>query len=97
MIVSLRNSRVDHSPQIAKLLQSNGAAGNGRRGTPGRGRAGEREEGGVFAIYGEDNTWLFKARNEREKIEWIFKLDQAYFGSADGSADDDDFNYQDLS
>jgi kinesin family protein 1 len=97
MIVSLRNSRVDHSPQIAKLLQSNGTAANGGRGTPGRGRAGEREEGGVFAIYGEDNTWLFKARNEREKIEWIFKLDQAYFGSADESVDDDEFNYQDLS
>jgi kinesin family protein 1 len=90
-VVSLRNSRVDHSPQIAKLLRrDHGAAnGDGRRG-----RAGERQgEENVFAIYGTDNTWLFKARNEREKVEWIFKIDQAYFGgeSGSGSGEDEEF------
>jgi kinesin family protein 1 len=70
-IVSLRNSRVDHQPQIAKLLKRADAA---------RGRGGERDEERVFAVYGTDNTWLFKARSEREKVEWIFKIDQSYFG-----------------
>ena len=88
-IVSLRNSRIDHSPQIAKLLRREEASTNS--GT--RGRAGEPEAGGVFAIYGTDNTWLFKARNERDKVEWIFSVDQAYFGrgseNENGSGDDD--------
>ncbi|RDW92397.1 kinesin-domain-containing protein [Coleophoma crateriformis] len=78
-IVSLRNSRVDHQPQIAKLLRKD------------RDR---QRDGTVFAIYGTDNTWLFAARSEREKVDWIFKIDQAYFGSASGSgtgsAEDDE-------
>jgi kinesin family member 1 len=66
-VVSLQNSRVDHQPQIAQLLR--------------RGRDGKDRKETVFAIYGTNNTWLFAARNEREKIEWIFKIDQAYFGN----------------
>jgi kinesin family protein 1 len=92
-VVSLRNSRVDHSPPIAKLLQR-GSATNGDSPNARRGRAGERlGEESVFAVYGTDNTWLFKARNEREKVEWIFKIDQAYFGggSGSGSGEDEDF------
>ena len=73
-IVSLRNSRIDHQPQIAKLLKRDGKFGKET----------------VFAIYGTDNTWLFAARNEREKVEWIFKIDQAYFGGGSGSGDDTD-------
>jgi kinesin family protein 1 len=73
-IVSLRNSRIDHQPQIAKLLK----------------RDGKFRKETVFAIYGTDNTWLFAARNEREKVEWIFKIDQAYFGGGSGSGDDAD-------
>jgi kinesin family protein 1 len=91
-VVSLRNSRVDHSPQIAKLLSR--SATNGDNTNVRRGRAGERQrEDGVFAVYGTNNTWLFKARNEREKVEWIFKIDQAYFGSGSGSGsgEDEDF------
>ncbi|RDL37667.1 p-loop containing nucleoside triphosphate hydrolase [Venustampulla echinocandica] len=72
-IVALRNSRIDHQPQITKLLRKNNDSG--------RGRGGERDEERVFAVYGTDNTWLFKARSEREKVEWIFKIDQSYFGS----------------
>jgi kinesin family protein 1 len=89
-IVSLRNSRIDHSPQIAKLLRRDETSPNSGGA---RGRAGEPEAGGVFAIYGTDNTWLFKARNDREKVEWIFSVDQAYFGGGSenemGSGDDD--------
>lgn len=82
-VVPLRNSRVDHQPQIAKLLRRGDANAN-----PGRGRAGERDQEKVFAVYGTDNSWLFKARSEREKVEWIFKIDQSYFsngGSSGGS------------
>jgi len=87
-VVSLRNSRVDHSPEIAKLLRKPASInGNGSRNGNARGRAGDRGEENVFAIYGTDNTWLFKARSEREKVEWIFKIDQAYFGGT-GSEDD---------
>ncbi|TVY83743.1 Kinesin-like protein unc-104 [Lachnellula suecica] len=75
-VVALRNSRVDHQPQIAKLL---------KKPDSGRGRGGERDEERVFAVYGTDNTWLFKARSERDKVEWIFKIDQSYFGSSGGS------------
>jgi kinesin family protein 1 len=90
-IVSLRNSRVDHQPQIAKLLKKDRGAGDGARG-----RAGDRsDEEKVFAVYGTDNTWLFKTRSEREKVEWIFKIDQAYFGgsgngSGNGSSGEED-------
>jgi kinesin family protein 1 len=83
-IVSLRNSRVDSRPEIARLLQRS-ANGTPPSGGGQRGRAGERDEETVFAVYGTDNTWLFKARSEREKVEWIWRVDQSYFGSATGS------------
>ena len=37
------------------------------------------------------NTFLFAAKSEREKIEWILKIDQSYFSSGSGTpAEDDD-------
>lgn len=74
-VVSLRNSRIDHQPQIAKLL---------------RRERDRQREGTVFAVYGTDNTWLFAARNEREKVDWIFRIDQAYFGSPSGNGSIDE-------
>ncbi|KAH8820786.1 kinesin heavy chain [Xylogone sp. PMI_703] len=74
-IVSLRNSRIDHQPQIAKLL---------------RRERDRQRDGTVFAVYGTNNTWLFAARSEREKVDWIFKIDQAYFGSRSGSGSSGD-------
>lgn len=68
-VISLRNSRVDHQPQIAKLLKGN----DGKR------------EATVFAVYGRDNTWLFSARSEREKVDWIWRIDQSYFGGGGSS------------
>ncbi|KZF23746.1 kinesin family protein [Xylona heveae TC161] len=62
--INLSNARVDHQPQIAKLL---------------RGRQ------NVFAIYAPQNTFLFAARTERQKIEWILRIDQSYFGNGNGS------------
>ena len=89
-IVSLRNSRVDHQPQIAKLLQiERGREGGSLRGNGNANGLGEVGNN-VFAIYGTDNTWLFKTRSEREKVEWIFKIDQAYFGSGGNSSGSDE-------
>lgn len=53
---------------------------------PGLGGLSERLQAGVFAIYGTDNTWLFAARNERDKLDWILRIDQGYYsGSASAS------------
>lgn len=59
-------------------------------GNPGHGRGlqrlSERLQAGVFAIYGTDNTWLFAARSERDKLDWILRIDQSYVaGSGTGS------------
>ncbi|KAL2258028.1 hypothetical protein VTK26DRAFT_8805 [Humicola hyalothermophila] len=66
-----------------------GGGGGGGGGRGGRGNERERERGGgisrlserlqagVFAIYGTDNTWLFAARSERDKMDWIAKIDQS--------------------
>lgn len=58
--------------------------------TSGLAKLSNRLQAAMFAIYGTDNTWLFTARSEKDKLDWIFKIDQAYFsssgsGSADGS------------
>ncbi|KAI0853294.1 kinesin heavy chain [Daldinia vernicosa] len=58
-------------------------SGNTRSSGPSLGGLSERLQAGVFAVYGTDNTWLFAARNEREKLDWISRIDQSYFsGSA---------------
>ena len=62
LAVNLSNARMDHEPQIAKLLR----------------------RPNVFAVYATTNTFLFAARSEREKIEWILRFDQSYFSSASG-------------
>lgn len=98
-VVSLRNSRLDHKPQVARLLRRDGGSTGGvdgmggqRGGRNGGGRAARDDADRVFAVYGTDNTWLFKARSEREKVEWIFKIDQSYFGergSGSGSGEEE--------
>ncbi|KAI2638797.1 kinesin heavy chain [Hypomontagnella submonticulosa] len=54
-------------------------SGNSRASGPGLAGLSERLQAGVFAVYGTDNTWLFAARNEREKLDWILRIDQSYF------------------
>ncbi|KAF2739277.1 kinesin family protein [Polyplosphaeria fusca] len=66
--INMFNSRVDHSPQIARLL-TNGAAQNAQGST-------------VWAVFARSNTYLFRAKSEREKIEWILRIDQSYFNSS---------------
>jgi len=67
--INVSTARVDHSPQIAKLLNSSsGSQGQGLKDT-------------IFAVFAKSNTYIFRARSEREKIEWILRLDQSYFSS----------------
>jgi kinesin family protein 1 len=82
--VNLSNSRVDHEPQIARLLAQPAAAGAGAQG----GGSGSRVSDTVFAVFAKRNTYLFRARSEREKIEWILRIDQSYFSSAEASSRD---------
>ncbi|EEQ85354.2 kinesin family member 1/13/14 [Blastomyces dermatitidis ER-3] len=74
--INLRNSRVDHEPDFARLLDGGGGGtsqngdGLSMRGRP-----------NLFAVYGTQNTFLFAARTEAQKVEWILKIDQGYFST----------------
>ncbi|KAJ4194486.1 hypothetical protein NW767_009988 [Fusarium falciforme] len=60
-----------------------GTGGGASNGGPGLQRLPERMQSAVFAIYGTDNTWLFAARSERDKMDWIFRIDQTYLSGND--------------
>lgn len=74
--INISTARVDHSPQIAKLL--NGSNSNNSSGMQG-------QKDTIFAVFARSNTYIFRARSEREKIEWILRLDQSYFSSEENS------------
>jgi kinesin family protein 1 len=75
--INISTARVDHSPQIARLLTgANGVTTAGQKDT-------------IFAVFARSNTYIFRARSEREKIEWILRLDQSYF-SSEGSEESAD-------
>jgi PH domain. len=76
--INLRNSRVDHAPDFARLLDGSGAGND--RSISARGRP------NIFAVYGTQNTYLFATRTEAQKVEWILKIDESYFSSASASA-----------
>lgn len=78
--INLRDSRVDHNPDFVRLLDGSREGHNSRNGLAMKGRP------NVFAIYGTQNTFLFAARTEGQKIEWILKIDQSYFNSNGGSS-----------
>ncbi|KAI9790140.1 MAG: kinesin-like protein Klp8 [Peltula sp. TS41687] len=40
----------------------------------------------IFAIYAPQNTYFFAARTEREKVEWILRIDQSYFASSSSNS-----------
>ncbi|KAK4121448.1 kinesin-domain-containing protein [Parathielavia appendiculata] len=70
------------TPSRGNPNDRSGAGGGG-----GISRLSERLQAGVFAVYGTDNTWLFAARSERDKMDWIVKIDQSFaMGSGSGSA-----------
>jgi len=39
----------------------------------------------VWAVFAPRNSFLFKAKSERDKIEWILKIDESYFSSTSAS------------
>lgn len=49
----------------------------------------ERVRPNIFAIYAPHNTYLFAARNEVQKVEWILKIDQSYFSSSGSNSGED--------
>ncbi|KAL6866207.1 hypothetical protein ACO1O0_002312 [Amphichorda felina] len=61
---------------------SNTSGGGGGEGIT---RLSERMQAAVFAIYGTDNTWLFAARSERDKMDWIFWIDQTFISNGDST------------
>ncbi|KAI9720766.1 MAG: kinesin-like protein Klp8 [Chrysothrix sp. TS-e1954] len=72
--INLQDSRVDHQPQVAKLLHRNSATNS---------------QLNVFAIYARQNAFLFATRSDREKLEWVMRLDESFLsnngvGSVDG-------------
>jgi kinesin family protein 1 len=69
--INLRNARVDHAPDFARLLDGSGA-GNDRSSLATKGRP------NIFAVYGTQNTFLFATRTEAHKVEWILKIDESY-------------------
>jgi kinesin family member 1 len=65
--INLRHARVDHDPDFARLFDGSTSASRGRP--------------NIFAVYGPQNTFLFAARTEAQKVEWILKIDQSYFSN----------------
>ncbi|EXJ77891.1 kinesin family member 1/13/14 [Capronia epimyces CBS 606.96] len=87
--INLTHARIDHDPDFKRLLGTGtgSSISSGDSGGAGRGhrRTGSSELHGlthVFAVYGEQNTFLFAARSESQKMEWILKIDQSYFDAA---------------
>ncbi|RMZ75101.1 hypothetical protein DV738_g5647, partial [Chaetothyriales sp. CBS 135597] len=76
--VNLTHARIDRDPNFRRLLgvpEPSLSAGRGHK------RSGSNELhvlGHVFAVYGEQNTFLFAARNEVQKQDWILKMDQSF-------------------
>jgi hypothetical protein len=98
--INLSNCRIDHNPSITRLL---GRDGTPKKSAPANGGllgalAGwaaatnyaetANSEANVFAIYTPQNSYILRCRTERDKIEWILKIDQSYF-SNDNSGDNE--------
>lgn len=76
------------SGRVISTIWTSASGGSSNGSGQGLQRLSERMQAAVFAIYGTDNTWLFAARSERDKMDWIFRIDQTYMsngGSATGS------------
>ena len=68
--INLTNSRIDHQPQLAMLLQRD-------------------DTHVVWAVFATTITVLFKSRSERDKVEWILKIDESYFSSPSNGVSED--------
>ena len=81
-VVNLRNATVDAEPEVGRLLaqerdgEESGVSNNGDGGG----------KSSVFAIYGTGMSWVFRARGEVGKSEWILAIDRSFLvGSESGS------------
>ena len=91
--INLTYARIDHDPDFKRLLggapSESSPSGRGSSGGPGGHKRSGSASGElqrlahVFAVYGEQNTFLFAARNETQKVDWILRIDQSYFGGED--------------
>jgi kinesin family protein 1 len=79
--INLTHARIDHDPDFKRLLGATSSDHGRERGGPG-GLA------NVFAVYGEQNTFLFAARTESQKVDWILKIDQSYFRGESETGED---------
>ncbi|KAL5596681.1 hypothetical protein BROUX41_006626 [Berkeleyomyces rouxiae] len=71
---------------ISSIWTGSGTGANGSSSSvEGVQRLSERLQSAVFAIYGKNNTWLFAARSERDKMEWILRIDQSFSASGVGA------------
>ncbi|KAK5092025.1 hypothetical protein LTR70_007892 [Exophiala xenobiotica] len=94
--INLSRARIDHDPDFKRLLggvsakdedaSNTGTSTSTPRKGHSRGKSTDLNHGlgHVFAVYGEQNTFLFAARGERVKSEWILKIDQGCFLAEDG-------------
>lgn len=67
---------------ISTIWTGTGGGGGGQ----GLHRLSERLQSAVFAVYGTDNTWLFAARSERDKMDWILRIDQSFVSNGGSNA-----------
>ena len=81
--INLSYSRIDHDPEIAALLRR--SVGNGVSAAMGMGNGAGLPH--VWAVFAPENAYLFRSRSEREKIEWILRIDEGYFSSAGASGE----------
>lgn len=89
--INLSRARIDHDPDFKRLLGHSDGFESGNDSTPRKGKGHRRGGsqdlmnglGHVFAVYGEQNTFLFAARSERLKAEWILGIDQGCFRDED--------------
>ncbi|KIW22677.1 uncharacterized protein PV07_10951 [Cladophialophora immunda] len=93
--VNLTHARIDHDPDFKRLLGGGSSISHDGADFASGEQRGHRRTGSnaelhglahVFAVYGEQNTFLFAARSESQKVEWILKIDQSYFAD-DGEQD----------
>ena len=83
-VINLRNATVDAEPELERLLaqERDGIGGSG--GGDNHGEGGGR--GSVFAIYGTGMSWVFRARGETGKSEWILAIDRSFMGGSENGS-----------
>jgi kinesin family member 1 len=76
--VTQTGHRRTSSGRVISTIWTGMAGTSPSKGQPGQRSLNEKLRRGVFAIYATDNTWLFAAKSERDKGDWITAIDQTY-------------------